>query len=432
MLVLPAITVAARKPYDAPNWLASDRQVAFSEFSNATAMNVTGHNPGAIRLNMRLPPDLFQWNDAGVPISLKYRYTPQVLKSADSSLLVNFNEQLVRSIPLLPVGRMQGLMGQVMPDNSMSIQTRINVPMYMLAHQSQLQLNFKYDYSKEGECRDIIVDNMRGAIEPESWINISDYPHYLAMPNLGVFGSSGFPFTRMADLSETAVVLPDAPSAQEYTTYLDLMGRLGASTGYPATALSIVRAGQLAEVAYKDLLLIATGDNQTLLETWRPYMGVKTDRQTGWKFFGFDWNPLHWLLPSATAAMPLSVAALFDGASARARVIGFESPLSLGRSVVLLWGAHSDDLNDIVAALSDRDGLDSPIKGAMSVIRGTTVESQVTDAVYYAGSLPWITYIRWQLSQNFALFIVFSLASALLLATLLFYALKRMAAKRLA
>jgi len=435
MLVKPTHKVTVRQPYDAPNWLASHRPVKFSELSNAAAMNVSGHNPGAIRLNMRLPPDLFHWNDSGIPVLLKYRYTPQPLKSDDSSLLVNFNEQLVKSVPLLQFDRqsnLQPILSALLPDKSVSKESRLSVPMYTVRHHSQLQLNFIYDYSKEGECRDVIVDNLRGAIEPDSWIDISGYPHYLAMPNLAVFSGSGFPFTRLADLSETAVILPDAPSLQEYTTYLGLMGRLGESTGYPATAVSVARAGQVDNFAGKDLLLIASGDNQPLLKAWRHYMPVQPDTQHSWKLFGMELNPFNWAWTSAVAATQPSAQTLFEGATSRAVMLGFESPLSRGRSAVLLWGAQPDDLNQALLAMADGDGLASQIKGAASVVRGKSIDSVAPDSVYYVGNLPWLTSIRWHLSENILLLIALSLASAVLLAAMLYLALKHKAWKRLA
>ncbi len=439
MLVKPTNKVTARQPYDAPNWLASHRPVKFSELSNAAAMNVSGHNPGAIRLNMRLPPDLFHWNDSGIPVFLKYRYTPQPLTSDNSSLLVNFNDQLVKSVPLLQFDRRSNLppmLSALLPDKSLPMETRLNVPMYTVAHQlrsqSQLQLNFIYDYSKEGECRDIIVDNLRGAIEPDSWIDISGYSHYLAMPNLAVFSGSGFPFTRLADLSETAVILPDAPSLQEYTTYLGLMGRLGESTGYPATGVSVARAGQVDNFADKDLLLIASGDNQPLLNTWRKYMPVQPDTQHSWKLFGMDFKPFNWAWTPAVAAAQPTAATLFEDSTSRAVIVGFESPLSRGRSAVLVWGAQPDDLNQVLLAMADGYGLAVQIKGATSVVRGKSIDSVAADSVYYVGSLPWVTYVRWRLSENILLLIALSLASAVLLAAMLYVTLKHKARKRLA
>ena len=54
--------ISPRKPYDAPNWVPSDRPVRFSELVRSTSeLNVVGYNPDLIRIGLQLPPDLFVW-----------------------------------------------------------------------------------------------------------------------------------------------------------------------------------------------------------------------------------------------------------------------------------------------------------------------------------------------------------------------------------
>jgi hypothetical protein len=49
-------------------------------------------------------------------------------------------------------------------------------------------------------------------IGDDSTIDFSKYYHFLAMPDLRAFANAGFPFSRMADLSESIVVMPKAPT----------------------------------------------------------------------------------------------------------------------------------------------------------------------------------------------------------------------------
>ncbi|MGP4763411.1 cellulose biosynthesis cyclic di-GMP-binding regulatory protein BcsB, partial [Klebsiella pneumoniae] len=86
------------------------------------------------------------------------------------------------------------------------------------------------------------------------------------------FQSSGFPFTRMADLAETAVVIPAGASAEEISLLLDLLGRFGESTGLPASGVSVTQGDSDAELEDKDLLVLATGSNQSLLERWADWL----------------------------------------------------------------------------------------------------------------------------------------------------------------
>lgn len=88
--------VQPRKPYDAPNWLPSDRPVKLGELLPAKELAVSGYNPGDITVPLNFAPDLFTWREGGAPLNLKYRYTPQE-KSNNSSFIISFNDALIQS-----------------------------------------------------------------------------------------------------------------------------------------------------------------------------------------------------------------------------------------------------------------------------------------------------------------------------------------------
>ncbi|MDR3452356.1 MAG: cellulose biosynthesis cyclic di-GMP-binding regulatory protein BcsB, partial [Rhodoferax sp.] len=204
-------SLSPRKPYDAPNWLPSDRPVKLGELLDPKLLSVSGYNPGSISIPLRLPPDMFNWREEGVRLDLKYRYTPQQ-ESSNSSLLVSLNNTFMKSMPLpsmKSLGGAESLLTLLQKDESLPRESVVRIPLGAAGAQSQLQLRFMFDYIKQGECRDIIIDNMRGLIDPDSTLDLTGYNHYIALPNLGVFNDSGFPFTRLADLSQSAVVLPD-------------------------------------------------------------------------------------------------------------------------------------------------------------------------------------------------------------------------------
>lgn len=210
-------SLAPRRPYDAPNWVPSDRPVRLGELVELKKLSVAGYNPGPISVDFRLPPDLFNWREEGVPLHLKYRYTPQQV-STNSSLLVGLDDQFMKSMPLPSITSLadgKTLLSMMQKDNTLPREATVLLPISSASPMSKLQLRFMYDYIKEGECRDIIVDNMRGTIDPDSSLDISGYQHFIAMPNLGVFNDAGFPFTRLADLSESAwcCLTPLAPTS---------------------------------------------------------------------------------------------------------------------------------------------------------------------------------------------------------------------------
>ncbi len=406
-----------RRPYDAPNWLRADRPVKLGELSSSQALDVTGYDPGAIAIKLRLPPDLFSWQDKGVPLNLKYRYTPQPT-SANSSLTVDVNGKFVKSVPLLPIEKLGTgpMLAKLQSDETLPMQAMAKIPLAMLQPRSQIDLRYQYDYIKQGECRDVIIDNVRGAIDPDSTIDISGYSHFLAMPDLAAFGRIGFPFTRLADLSQTAVVLPDQPKVQELSAYLDLLGRLGESTGYPGTGIEVVRSAQVDSVASKDLLLIASGDNQPLLKSWAGAMPAGLDDGQRAGLAGMFDQALAWLtgfLPESLKAAPANE---FSSKGMSAYAAGFESPLRSGRSVVLLWGADPDRLQAGIGALLGDDLLTSKISGSLAVLRGQQVEMLSSKPTYHVGDLDWFTQTRLTLSENFALLLLVGAIGALLLA----------------
>ena len=57
----------------------------------------------------------------------------------------------------------------------------------------------------------------------------------------------------MADLSDTAIVLPDQLTSQDIETYLDLMGMMGDSTGFPAVHATVVTARSDKQLAEPDI-----------------------------------------------------------------------------------------------------------------------------------------------------------------------------------
>ncbi|AOZ03348.1 cellulose synthase regulator BcsB [Cupriavidus sp. USMAHM13] len=426
--------IAPRQPYDAPNWLRTDRPVRFGELANTRDLNVSGYNPDLVRVNLRLPPDLFDWRGHGVPIELKYRYTPRPVLDK-STLNVNVGGRFLRAFPLRAVkdqqGRVTQLLERALPDGSIPETANIKLPLFQLPAQTQLQFHYYYDYLKQGACKDVLIDNVKGAIDPDSTIDVSGLPHFIALPDLAVFGNSGFPFTRLADLSETAVVLPDKPGAEDYTAYLTLLGRMGESTGYPATGVTVTGAAQVQSVASRDLLVVGTPQNQPLLSRWADSMpvglGANEGRFTLTSVYStlLDWWNGAELSRDRRVAARLSVSA----SGTQAALAGFESPLQSGRSVVAVIGNTPQGLQAMTDALLTPEQL-AQVQGSLAVLRGKTIDSLAAQQNYYVGRLPPWTYAHWWLSKRpYALVLMIGLA-ALLLGAMLYLTLRARAAMR--
>jgi cellulose synthase operon protein B len=259
-----------------------------------------------------------------------------------------------------------------------------------------------YDYIKQGECRDIIIDNVRGAIDPESTIDLSKYPHYIAMPNLAAFAQAGFPFTRMADLSDTAVVLGSNAGPQEYSTYLAVMGRMGDSTGYPARGVTVLRGQRIdAMPPAKDLLVIASGADQAWLNDWAAYMPAAYGQGAQFSLSDLPGRVRGWFHANPRLdAAPSRLSLAWTGPGVSAVIAGFESPRVTGRSVVMLVSNQPQGLKDAVSALLAVPNYDKqPIQGSLVSIRGQEVDSLVADHTYYVGHLGFWRGLDWWLAS---------------------------------
>jgi hypothetical protein len=434
-VVQPLKTVEARKPYDAPAWLRGDRPVRFGEIADQRSMNVSGYTPDLVRLDFRVPPDLFGWREKGVPVDLRYRYTPR--PSTDKSTLnINVNEQFLRSYPLLPFEKgVPAALSAVLPateDGTVMAREQLRVPMFMLPSQSQLQFHYYYDYIKQGLCKDVMLDNVKGGIDADSTIDISGFSHYLPMPDLAAFGNAGFPFTRMADLSETAVVLPDGAVAGDFSAYLDVMGLMGRASGYPATGVTVARAAGVDNLKEKDLLVFASGGNQPLLQKWAdkiPAAITPTARtfpmsDLGRRFLDW-WDNNHRERPINRRE---EVKFVSDGTESV--ISGFESPMTSGRSVVLISANKPEALGNTVNAMLDPDRV-KQIQGSVSVVRGEQVASLVAERSYHVGRLGPVTSVQYFLSNNPMLLVLLGLLSAALLAIVIYVVLRARARNRL-
>ncbi|MCC8404097.1 cellulose biosynthesis cyclic di-GMP-binding regulatory protein BcsB [Paraburkholderia sp. MMS20-SJTN17] len=427
--------ITPRVPYDAPNWLPTDRPVRFGELADPKDLTVFGYDADAVRINMRVPPDLFMWHTRGAPIDLRYRYTVRPARDR-SSLNISVNNGFVQALPIparaASIFELSRYFNLVMSDGTAEARRNIRIPPLLMTPRTQLRLHFYYDITNTGECAGRMLQNVVGAIDPNSSIDLSSFPHYMALPDLAAFANSGFPFTRMADLSETAVVLPDDADASDYSLYLLTMGRMGESTGFPVTGVSVTHAADIDRFADKDLLVFGAPGKQPLLQRWSKSMPFASDgaahtfELTDLVFKLRDW----WHGERGVERAPARADLTMVSSNGAALLTGFESPLQRGRSAVALISAAGQSDADLSAALLDADVLPK-IQGAMAVIHGRDVTITSNGTAYYVGRLSPQEYLRWALSSHPLLLLFGGVLAALILAGLCYRTLRAIASRRL-
>lgn len=429
-------TPRPRKPFDAPNWLRSDRPVAFGELVPTRELNVSGHRPPPVQVNLRVPPGLFGWHSDGVPVDLVYRYSPRP-GAKQSVMEMMAGNQLIRSFALHEgPGVYNRLTGVPVSEGK----ARVMVPTYLLPPQTALQFNYVYEYAKLGECQNSILDNVRSAIDPGSTIDISGLPKYAAMPDLSLFADAGFPFTRMADLSETAVVMPEGAGVSDFSSYLTLLGVMGQATGYPATGVTVTQSGQVAAQRDKDLLVLASGDNQPLLAQWGDALPSGFNgKERRFSLSGWVDGVASWLgNDPRDRKRQADIQLAFSSGGVSATLAGLQSPLQSGRSAVVVSGTSADGLASAVQALltsrdteSKADNPQDRIGGSLTVISGKEAYTLQDEQNYYVGSLPTWLGLQWFFARHPLTLVGALLLSALVIAVLLYLSLRARAQRRL-
>ena len=394
---------AVRKPYDAPAWIPSDRPVRFGEIARPEELRAQGWYPEVIRLNYRVSPDLFTWRTAGVPLNLKYRFT-RLPEHKASSLNVSLNNDFIHALPLNYAYKNPDEINKlnlVGSDNMSKRSDLLFIPPYAVGGRDQLQLAYFFDILKHGECQNMPPDNLQGAIDPESTMDFSAFPHYAALPNLAYFSNIGFPFTRMADLSETAVVLPDRPNRDELGIYLTLMARMGEATGYPVLRHATVTAGEIDKMADRDLIVIGSANSQTLLSKWAdklPVVQINGERRV--RDPDATWMPSYRWEEQDVQFTPQPKGDLnLSGSGDLTTMMAFESPLKAARSVVLVHSDKSADLQKITDVLTNLERVGS-IQGDLVVFNEKDVNHTKVSATYYVGALPLLDRFQWFFSDH--------------------------------
>ncbi|WP_244850975.1 cellulose biosynthesis cyclic di-GMP-binding regulatory protein BcsB [Caballeronia sp. SL2Y3] len=420
-----------REPYDAPRWMPTNRPVSFKELvGDASQLQVSGSTPDAIRLNLRVPADLFSWNAAGVPLNLKYRYTAPTVQN-NSSLAVDINDQLVKSFRL-PVAKADDSEGRIqlplMSGANSGAANALDIPAFRVGSSNQLQLRFALDSQKTGLCASVATNPARAAVDPDSTIDFSGFVHYARMPNLAYFANSGFPFTRYADLSQTAIVIPDRPSPAELEAMLTMLGHMGQWTGLPSLRVTIARPGDLPGVAQKDLLVIGGAPSSPVLARWRDALPLsiadsapKNDGVTRASFSVREqWRD---------GKRVTNGGASLDQSGPLAALMGFQLPGEKGRSVIALAATEQGRLDDLLDVFERSERI-TQVQGDVSLVRRGGVDSMRVGDTYVVGYVPWYAKLWSHAVGHPVLLGLLGAVSGLLLAVAAFAALQELASRR--
>ncbi|BDA58008.1 cellulose biosynthesis cyclic di-GMP-binding regulatory protein BcsB [Raoultella ornithinolytica] len=425
------------KPYDAPRWIPTDRPVKISELlrkDQSPTVSGVWHEP--LRVAFRAAPDLYLWDGETIPLQISYRFPSESWINEDKSLLsVTLNNTFLHNLPMNKQGPLEKLWRHLGGD---ARQERFTIPLapYLIYGDNQLSLYFNVVPKDSAPCSVLLNNNIKSRITDDSWIDLSNTRHFSLLPNLSYFVGASFPFSRLADYSQTVLLLPEQPSETQVATLLNLAARSGNATGTALTnnrvVLGIPEGGAgLQYLRDRDVLAVSALDqktfNQSLLAN-SPYSPV--DNQLSVRESGSWAKVQRWLTGDWTSAS-VDADRYFSSSSAWRGFISYRSPWNSQRTVVVAMASNDDQLARLKSDL-DSPRINAGIRGDTAVITSDNgVRSFQVSTPFPSGQMPWYMMAIWYANQHSGLLAILGLIATSIVGLALTAMFKRHARKRL-
>ncbi|MFK8256181.1 cellulose biosynthesis cyclic di-GMP-binding regulatory protein BcsB [Erwinia sp. AnSW2-5] len=438
----PSLAVAPqsmplRQPYDAPRWINTERPVRLSELLRKDQnLTTTGLWHDALRVNFRAAPDLFLWDGDSIPVQLNYRFPSESWIDEDSSLLnVTLNGTFLRNLTVNKVGLLENIWHRLGGDARQE-KYSLKLDPYLIYGDNQMQLYFNIKPKASAPCSVLTNNNIKSRIEDDSFIDLSHTRHFTLLPNLSYFVGASFPFSRLADYSQTVLMLPEKPSDAEISTLLDMAGRSGNATGVALSQNSVMfgipATGTLrGRLENSDILSVSTlaqvNFNREMLAS-SPYelnnhtLGVKVpntlDNLRGW--LTGDWY-----------RQTLDADRYFSSNEDWRGFISYRSPWNSSRLVVMTVATDDNQLARLHTDMTS-SRINAGIRGDTAIITDENgIRSFRVGAQFPSGQMPWYMMVVWYANQHAVLLSLLALFCSAVVGLSAYVLLKRHSRRRL-
>ena len=430
-------TIPMRKPYDAPRWINIDCPVPLKELLRKDqSLTTNGIWHDALRVNFRAAPDLFLWDGETIPVKLDYRFPSENWIDENKSFLnVMLNGTFLRNLTVNKVGLLENIWHRLGGDARQENYT-LNLDPYLIYGDNQLQLYFNIKPKADAPCSVLLNNNIKSRIEENSSIDLSSTRHFTLLPNLSYFVGASFPFSRLADYSQTVMLLPEQPGDAEISALLDMAGRSGNATGATLDHSSVmfgIPAGgaNLQRLKNSDVLAVSTlgqaAFNQQML-TSSPY--YTSDHSFGVKAPN-NWEKIRSWLTGDWYRQQLDADRYFSSNAYWRGFVSYRSPWSKEHLVVMSIASNDEQLlilhNDLSSAR-----INAGIRGDTAIITDENgIRSFRVGPQFPSGQMPWYMMVVWYANQHAVLMALMALMLAAAIGGCTYLMLKRHAWRRL-
>lgn len=382
--------------------------------------SVVGVNPAPIVYEFDLPPDFYPLGRTGGEATIAFRASRAA--NDKSMLTMLLNDRYLGSAPIRPD------QGGGVDDRSRELS--MEIPPQDLEARNRLVAQFNFLRDTSQPCEDFRPEILQGSVDPRSRLTLGRHAYFTDMPSLEKLVGGAYPYSRHADLAETALVLPEAPTAEEISAALVVLGHIGRWTQTPALYLRVVGVGELAEVEDRHLLIL--GDHRNL-PTELDERGPLRERPEG---FVLQTASELRVLQGRIQGRPIRDAekfaarVLLSAGESVATIQQFESPYRAQRAVTLFEARGDIDLRQLALGLID-PGTSQFIEGGLVLFQGEQFSGYQLGELFSVGQLPWWLMARRWLALHPYLLVPAALLLALIVAGLLRHLLSKRTARRL-
>jgi hypothetical protein len=269
-------------------------------------------------------------------------------------------------------------------------------------------------------------------IKASTILHVEQLQHFTVMPDVKLFVYDGYPFTRFADLRETAILLAPQPCPAELGLLLSALAHVSALSGELPNRVVFANSDSMYEKAGRDRdLLIVAGDPR------HPWLQSHADElpfayTPGGLVPRRPWQPevlLNYLTGFAAFVQLHQARRFAQTVPPVLGIAGVQSPLNPDRSVVLLLATE----NSQAPALADAMGTaEASLAGGDLLLAGKTRRGAFVLGPHTTrGELPLWRKGRWFFTTHWLLLLPMLVAPALFLMKRFARALELQVQKRL-
>ncbi len=437
-LQVPKQDIGLRQPYDAPNWIDTTKPVTLKQLADDMDTLISnGIYHDGIRVGFRAAPDLFMWDGDHIPVHIEYRFPTETWIDEDNSQLnIALNGTFLQNMPVNKHGLLETVWRQLGGDTRQESYT-LQLQPYLIYGDNQMEFYFSLKAKPDAPCNLLTSNNIKSRIDPDSYIDLSGTHHFSLLPNLSYYVGASFPFSRMADFSQTVMVLPPKPDAAEISTLLSMAARAGSATGVTLNHVRVLfglpgTQSARPALAEKDLLVVSSLKNSQFVQDLladSPYeirnnlLTIKPEKLR---------DQLKGYLSGRFFRQGVEADRYLASTSVWRGFLSYQSPWASKRVVVLATATESNELAKLNVDLRSA-AINAGIRGDIAVINSENgVRSFTVGSQFPSGEMPWYMMIIWYANQHIIVLSITGLFFAVIIGSCVYVLLARHAAGRLA